>query len=163
MIKPVIDAAKTEDITQLIALGYASFKENELAECCSYPDFDKVAIGFASMVYDTNGAVFVIRNENPKIVDGVLALKRDCLWWSNDSLLIEGFFYIKPEVRSFKLAKALLSKAKECAIINKVPIVMDLFTQKDVDEKKKLLKYMGFKEIGSFYIFIPEKDITTNE
>lgn len=152
-----VKIAKPEDIPQLVALGYNSFEENDLSQYCSKPDFNKVLVGFTEMALDAMSMVFTIRNkDNPDIVDGVLALKNDSLWWSNDTLLIEGFFYIKPEVRSFKMAKALLSNAKEYAIINKIPIVMDLFTQKDVEEKKKLLKYMGFKECGSFYIFVPE-------
>lgn len=156
MTDNTIQIAKPEDITQLVSLGYSSFKENNLSDYCSEPDFDSVILGFTEMVIGENNVVFVKRNDtNNKLIDGVIALKNDSLWWSKDALLIEGFFYIKPEVRSFKLAKDLLSNAKDYAIINKIPIVMDLFTQKDVEEKKKLLKYMGFKECGSFYIFKP--------
>lgn len=153
MTEITIKSAQPEDIPQLVSLGYKSFEENELIQFCAKPDFNTVLVGFTDMVIDT-GMVFTLRNkENPNVIDGVLALKQDSLWWSTEPLLIEAFFYVKPEVRSFKMAKTLLSNAKEYAIMNKIPIVMDLFTQKDVEEKKKLLKYMGFKECGSFYIF----------
>lgn len=156
----IIKTAKPSDIPQLVSLGYSSFKENDLAEYCSNPDLNKVLTGFTEMIIGENNVVFVKRNdEDERKIDGVLALKNDSLWWSEDALLIEGFFYIKPEVRSFELAKAFLTNAKEYAIINKTPIVMDLFTQKDVEKKKNLLKYMGFKECGSFYIFVPSKEI----
>lgn len=141
--------AKPEDIPQIVAFGYKSFEENTLPGSTS---FDKALNQITKLVL--HDVVLVKRDkDNPKLINGVLAMEAQAPWFSEDPLLTIGLFYIKPELRSFKLARELLSSAQEYAIINNLPIVFDLFAQKDVDKKKKLLKYLGFKECGSFFTF----------
>lgn len=150
----MITTARLEDVPQIVSLGYASFHENIIEDYSCKPDFNKVLITLTELVM--SGYVLVVRNEdNPNTVEGVLAFKRDSLWWTNDEVLYEALLYVKPEVRTFKLFKNLLNEAKEYAIMNKIPLVFDLFTQKDVNKKRKLLTYLGFKECGSFFVFDP--------
>ncbi len=155
MLTNSIKFALPEDVAQIVSLGYKSFDENQLGEVsnCS-PDFDKTLIAITDML--VNDVVLVKRNdENPKLIDGVIILKINYLWWSSDPCLVGVLFYTKPEHRSFTLAKNLLNAAKEYAIINNLPIVFDIFARKDVQKKIKLLKYLGFKECGTLYVFKP--------
>lgn len=152
----VVKAARPEDIPQIVALSYASFYENSLEDLGVAPDFNKTLITITSLV--TDHFVLVDRNEeNDTIVDAVFCLKEQSAWWSSEIILESLIFYIKPEKRTFKLARALLKKSQEYAIMENTPIVFSLFAQRDVSKKSKLLKYLGFKECGSFYIFLPNR------
>lgn len=146
--------AKPEDITQLIAMAYKTFDENELEGTGNDRDFDKITLSLTDWVI--KDAVLVKRNEdNDKFIDGFIALRTSTTWWSEDPVLYTGIFYIKPEKRSFKLAKALLMAAKEYAIMNDIPLVIDIIDNKDVQRKTKLLEYLGFKRLGTLYTFNP--------
>ena len=148
-----ITLARPEDLSQIVAFGYASFKENEISkEIKAEPNFEKALIYVTDAI--TNHLVFVKRNEeNQKLIDGVLGLVFQDTWWSERVVLSNFLFYVKPECRTFKVAKDLLQSAKEYSLERSVPIVFDLFAQKDVTKKKRFLKYMKFKELGSFFIF----------
>ncbi len=150
-----IYVATPEDISQIVTLGYASYKENILDTYSCTPDFEKIVVFITDLVL--GGGLVLVLKEDDK-VNGVLCFRKDSLWWSLDEVLYEALFYIKPEHRSFKNAKNLLNIAKKYGIITETPIVLDLFTQKDVDKKKRLLKYLGFKECGSFFVFEPKVD-----
>ena len=118
------------------------------------PDFEKTIIAITNSVIDD--VVLVKRNaQDDKLIDGVLGMRISRVWWSNDPILHTFLFFIKEEHRSFSLARDLLKSAQEYAIINGLPIVFDLFAQKDVNKKIKLLKYLGFKECGTLLIFKP--------
>lgn len=144
-----VQFARPEDIPQIVSFGYKSFEENDLP---GSTDFTKALNQITKSVLED--VVLVKRNdENPKLLNGTLAMQLEAPWFSNDPILTVFLFYIKPDHRSFKLAKELVSSAQEYAIINRLPIVFDLFAQKDVDKKKRLLKYLGFKECGSFFTF----------
>ena len=145
----MIKFAKAEDAPQIAALNYQANLENEFPFTA---DFDKTLVALLKGVLEE--VVLVKRNDsNPKLIDGVVCAKIDSVWWSSDPLLYAYFMYTKPEVRSFKLSRALILAAQEYAIINKIPLVFDLFAQKDVEKKKKLFKYLGFKEVGSLFCF----------
>lgn len=151
----MIKFAKPEDVTNLVALGYKSFEENDLAGIGCDPDFNTVLEAMTGFV--TNDVVLVDRNEDDqKYINGLLAFTHTSVWWSKEPLLMEVLFYVKPQFRSFKNAVALIKAAKEYSDEQQIPLVMDLFTKKDVEEKRKLLIYCGFKEIGSLYIYHPQ-------
>lgn len=155
MSKENIQFAKPEDINQIVSFGFYSFRENLLEGLPCKPDLNKGLAVFTDAVLN-EGIVLVKRNtSNPKLLEGTLAMKLDKPWFSDDACLYVLLYFIKPEFRSFKLAKDLLNAAKEYAIINNLPIVFDLFAQKDAKKKIKLLKYMGFKEYGTVFIFTP--------
>jgi hypothetical protein len=149
-----LSLALEEDIPQLVAFGYRSYDENLLSYLNCPTHFGKAAYTLTQAVQA--GLVLVKRNvENAKLLDGTLCLGCSTVWFSELPILAPLLFYIKEEHRSFKLAKAFLSSAKEYAIINRIPIVFDLFAQKDVEKKKKLLIYLGFKDFGSSFVFQP--------
>ena len=148
----MIQFAKPEDVPQVVTLAYNSFEENGLKAFYCEPDFDKILAYVTQAVLDQ--VVLVRRNEaNPKLIDGVCGFRVSTPWLSNDPVMLPFMFFIKKDKRSFKLAKEFVSAAKEYAIMNRLPIVFDLFAQKDVEKKKKLLKYLGFREHGSFLTF----------
>jgi hypothetical protein len=150
----VIKAARPEDMAQIVALSYASFYENALNNLGASPHFNKTVVTITDLI--TNHLVLVKRNEeDDTLIDGVFALKEHSAWWSTDLQLTALIFFIKPEKRNFKVARDLLKKSQEYAIMENTPIVFNLFAQRDVNKKGKLLKYLGFKECGSFFIFNP--------
>ncbi len=155
MAKEEISLALPDDVPQIIALCYKAFFESGLSHLIK-EDFDKSVKFVTEAVF--NDVVLVKRNkENPKMLDGLFGFKSDTTWFSSQPCLTSFMFYIKPEFRRFSLAKDFLNASKECAIINNLPIVFDLFAQKDVKKKFKLLKYMGFMDCGSHFVYFPSE------
>lgn len=151
-----IKFALPTDISQITAMGYQSFKEADLQDLPYEPDFNKSLIQITNFVMDE--VTLVKRDkDNEKFIDGVLIMSFQTNWYSSKEVLHSVLLYVKPNKRSSFVAKELLKAAKEYAIINKIPIVFDLFTQKDVEKKKRLLKILGFKEYGTFFVFNPER------
>ena len=149
-----IKFAKPEDISQIVAFGYKSFDENLLKGLGMEPTFEKAITSVTD--FAVNHAILVKRNEdNDKFLDGVCVIQTTETWWSDTPLLYVVLYYIKPEKRSFKLARDLLKAAQEYAIMSKLPLVIDLFGQKDITRKQKLLRYLGFKELGSTFLYNP--------
>lgn len=146
-----ITVALPEDIPQIAALTLANMKDAGIPVS---PCYEKVLISITNVVLQD--ICFVRRNKvNPKLVDGFLLLSHRVPEYSLDTILYGLMFYIKPEFRSFSLAKSLLNCAKKYGRIEGIPIVLDLFNSVDADKKKKLLTYLGFNEVGSLYVFIP--------
>ena len=149
-----IKFAQPRDITQIVAFGYKTFEENSLEEFGLLPDFTKMLANVADWVI--NDAVLVKRNkDDDRLIDGVIALQNSKIWWSEKECLAASLFYITPEKRSFTLARDLLKAAQEYAIMYKVPLIVDLVDnrEKSVKLKQKLLRYLGFIEVGSLFIF----------
>ena len=46
-----------------------------------------------------------------------------------------------------------MEKVQEYAIMGGIPIVFELFTQKDAAKKRKLFTYLGFEDWGSGLIW----------
>lgn len=155
MNKNKIEFAKLDDISQLTAMCFTVFEENNLKETNTIPDCNKILEEMFKSIIEH--VVLVKRNDkNSKLIDGFLVLQAGSTWWTNEVFLNSLIFYIKPEFRSFKLAKDLLNEAKKYAIINNTPLVFDIFDKKNGDKKIKLLKYLGFKDYGSSLIFVGE-------
>jgi len=147
-----IQPALPTDLSQLVAFCYKAFEENQLTGSNCPLDFDKTVTEINDNIL--HHVVLVKRNQdNSNFIDGMIMLKSGEVWWSKSLILNNLLFYVKPEKRSFKLAKDLLKAAQKYAIINRLPIVFDIFDQKDASKKIKLLKYLGFKDYGSSFIF----------
>lgn len=149
--------AKAEDIPQLVALGYQEFQENNITEMGVEVDFDKSLIAMTNLVLEH--VVLVIRNEeNPKIIDGVLACQIAPPWFSSSPVLSGLFLYVKKEHRSKGLGKDLLSSVKEYAIMNRLSISFGLTTKVDLVRKRKLLESLGFDDWGSSFIWVYKEE-----
>jgi hypothetical protein len=151
----MLELAKPEDVPQVYALCIQNYNENNTIETGIRVSFEK---SFKELEFCVQNNFCVVERKG-KEINGLLLLKPAVTtWFSEDEIFMGLIFYIKPDFRTFKLAKSLLTAAKEYAIINKLPIAFDLFAQKDASKKKKLFEYMGFKEWGSFYLYNPMWD-----
>ncbi len=72
-------------------------------------------------------------------------------WWSTEPLLVQKFFFIKPEFRDGKLFNALLSAAEDYARIGGLKIVQDVIG-KSFDLKGRLLKRYGYTPVGVSFL-----------
>lgn len=136
-------------------MGFASFKENMPADWPYAPDYDKSLFGIINFV--NAGSTFVVTDpKNPKFINGVLVLSENTVWWSTQPIISSILYYVKPDKRTFKVAKALIHEAQKYGILKGLPLVFDFFAQKDVDRKKKLLRFLGFEDYGSFMVFLPK-------
>ena len=155
-MKNKIELAKQEDVAQLASLCYTSFKESGLEGEYNVA-FEKVIQEISDFVFEH--IVLVKRNEeNPKEIDGFIMLQFGIAWWTNEPFLTNLIFFVKPEKRTFSLARDLLSEVKKYAIMKDIPVVFDIFSKNDVQKKIKLLKYLGFKPYGTTLIFNPRED-----
>lgn len=153
----MIRQATLDDLQSLVNLALASMEENDVADFGCPISIPKLTESISLRIqYEL---VFVAETTDREIV-GCYVASRSATLYSDRVCILSDIFYIKPEFRTFYLAKAFISIMKECAILNRSPIVFDLFAQKDVDKKKKLLKYLGFKDFGSSLVFKVEN---TNE
>lgn len=147
-----IKFAKPEDIPQIVALGYKEFEENGFTSLGIDIDFDKLVPYITNLVLEH--VVLVQRNEeNPKLIDGVVLFQIAPAWFSSVPVLTSVFMYVKPEHRNIKIVRNLLNVAKEYGIMNELPIVFGITTQKDVERKRKLFKHLGFQDWGSSLIW----------
>lgn len=147
--------AQPEEITQIAALCGRSYNENDYSDLGIEADVDSTLVELAEAV--AGGVVLVKRNDrNPKVIDGVLAFNFTSPWFSKTQYLHGLVFYIKEENRGTGLAREFLDTAKEYAIMNNIPLVFDIFGQKDAEKKKRLFKLMGFTDYGSTLVFIPK-------
>lgn len=150
----MISLATPDDVPQIYALCTASYKENQGEATTLTIDFEKSLLNIGACI--TNGHCWVARNDaDPKYINGLVMIAPNQAWFSKDFFFTGLMCYIKPEFRTFKLVKSLLSPAKNCAIMGRVPLAFDIFTQKDAYKKIKLFKYLGFEEWGSSLLFVP--------
>lgn len=151
-----IKLARPEDIPQIVAFGYKSFKENSLEDFGASPDFDKTTLFITELVM--SGAVLTLRSTlHDAILDGVFVIKYDKAWWSIDPVLRSILLYIKEDKRTYQNAVKLLKAGQEYAIMEGMPLVVDLISKVDTQRKKKLIERQGFEELGSFLVFNPKQ------
>ena len=144
-----IKFAKPEDIPQIVSFAYNTHKDVELNDLAE-PSLAKITTTITDAV--VQGVVLVKRNEkDPKHIDGVMALKYVSPWWSEEVLLKQLFFYVKPEARGSKVFDNLLQGASEYGIINQLPLGQEIVGVKHA-AKGALLKRKGYKKIGESYI-----------
>jgi hypothetical protein len=79
---------------------------------------------------------------------GFLGVELDKYWWSNELVLMDVMFYIKPEFRSYTAFKRMLSVAEEFAKLNNVPIALSFFSDKDLAKKAKMIMRRGYKAVS---------------
>lgn len=144
-----VSQAKVEDIAQIVTFAYSTYKDVELT--ASKVDFEKVADSITKAV--VRGVPFVIRNpENDDEILACLLLGVTSSWWSNEKLLEQLFFYVKPEIRGSKAFALLLDSAKEYGIMNDLPVIQGI-VGKDAQRKGNVLLRRGYESIGHTYMF----------
>lgn len=85
---------------------------------------------------------------NNSQICGFLGIELDKYWWSDELVLMDVMFYIKPEFRSYNAFKRMLSVAEEFAKLNNVPIALSFFSDKDLAKKAKMIMRRGYKAVS---------------
>lgn len=144
-----VSFAKVEDLVQLAAFAYNTYKEVDLD--VSPPDFDVINATVLDCII--NHVPLVIRNpHNPALLDACLLMNYSSSWWSSETVLHQLFFYVKPGARNGENITALLDAAKEYGTMNNLAVVQDI-VGRDFARKTNLLKRKGYKQIGASLIF----------
>lgn len=144
-----------KDLYQLVQMSIDSMEENKVAELGCPVDIGVLTRLIESRIKQE--LVLVSEIENSTELSGCLIASRSTPLYSNRVCIGTDIFFIKEKYRSLKLVCNFMSIYKECAILNRWPIVFDLFAQKDVQRKKNLMKYLGFKDFGSSLVFVVEE------
>lgn len=115
-----------------------------------FPAIDPVRVmaGF-HRCFETGG-VWVVE-EDGKIV-GAIGLYLNQYWFSAEPYLADMFYYVAPEARTSKAAKALLNEAKAFAAEVKLPLLIGILNANDLERKDIFMKRAGFKRAGAFYV-----------
>lgn len=100
-----------------------------------------------------HGAVFV--EELDGAIVGAIGLRPDSPWWSDFEFLIDGFFYVVPEVRHTGVAKRLLKAAQAFAASKGLPLYVQITTGVDLDRKEKFFARFGFEARGALMEWRP--------
>lgn len=134
--------ASLSDLETAVELALEIPREN--SEAFPKPSPSKVKESLKKLIEEKS----LILYENNGVVVGVLGLIIDTHWWTEEPTMFDMLFYIKPEFRSYKAFRRMLSVAEEFAKINGIPLSMMFFSTKDLFRKMKLLKKRGFEPIG---------------
>lgn len=92
----------------------------------------------------------VIEHEG-RIVGALLAFAR-ATYYSDDCNAYDHFFYVRPEVRSWKAVTTLVTQYKEWAIARKVRrAFLSNSMGVRIDEFARLCKMLGFEQVGTVH------------
>ena len=72
-------------------------------------------------------------------------------WWSESKMLINTFFFVKEEHRTYDNAKKLIMGFNQIAKKNLVPVIMGTSDAKDMERKDMLFEKLGLRKLGSQY------------
>lgn len=132
--------ADESDLSTVYKLYMAALQE--IKEYVLQPDAEKCAGVVARAFYS---APCVLIELNGEII-GFAGLQRVTPAYSNEKHLEEYMFYIKPEHRSLKAAKALSDGAKAVANEQQLPLYMrHMVKTSDVSNKEKFLRRWGYR------------------
>ena len=140
-----IQIAKAEDIPQIVAFAFQTYKAVELQS--AKPDLAKIIFKVTNCVVED--LVFVARKpDNPEEIVGCMVCSFEEPWWSTEVFIRQLFVFVLPEYRNKGVFSSFLDYVKEYAIINNVHVVQD-FVGSDYDKKTKFLKTKGYEQIGT--------------
>lgn len=141
---PLVTVARPEDIPQLVAFLFATYKDVKLK--LAKVNFNKATIAITDLVM--NEVVLVRRNkDDDKVLDGAICFKKATAWWSSEVSLQQQFFYVRPELRGSQVFNSLLDAADEYAIMENLPL-MQVIVGEDALRKSNVLKRKGYTQIG---------------
>ena len=72
-------------------------------------------------------------------------------WWSESKMLINTFFFVKEEHRTFENARKLIMGFNQIAEKNLVPMILATSDAKDMERKDMLFNKLGFRKLGGQY------------
>ncbi len=141
--------ATFDDLGQVMALliwmgrENAAFSQN--VEKATRYIADSISKGLTIVVIDDGKVV------------GCCALARgSSVWYSDDEILGDYAFYLHPDHRTFKAAKALVNHCKMLSDLSGVPLALGVHSTVDADRKMALFDRM-LTRVGAAYIHVPER------
>jgi hypothetical protein len=127
-------------VFNLFSEMYSEFSDN----LCK-PNYKKAMEALRSCV------VWVSVDEQDRPV-GILAVRKGTLWYSDEEIIADLVFYIKPTHRKGRRAIDLIECAKFYAKFLKLPIYMGTTSGYDPDGLIKLYEHAGFTAIGNRFL-----------
>lgn len=134
-----------EDITDVLLQGED--------EGFVFPPDRTVILEYVKEIMNRNGGIIgVIYDHDNKIVEGVIGLRLDKFWFSDQWFIKDIFMYVHPEFRRSTRAKCLIAFAKECAKKMNIPLLMGIMSNIRTEAKAKLYERQ-MNRAGSFFVF----------
>lgn len=87
---------------------------------------------------------------------GSLALHPFAPWWTEETILADGWFFVAPEHRRTRAAVALLEAGRDYAKRVGKLMTIGVFNSHDSDRKEMFFERQGFGRIGGWYMYEPE-------
>lgn len=144
-----ITSAKLDDIPEIVALAYKSFKET--GKDMPKPQFRKVIDTLTNCVIE--GIIFVDKDSKTGLIKGFIALTPYAVWWSEETIIETVLFYIQPEYRKGKTLLKLIKAAKQYSDTLGVPFRLEHFNMLDLDKKITTTKKLGFTEVSAGFLY----------
>jgi len=134
-----------EDITDVLLQGQD--------EGFVFPPDRDVILQYVKEIMNQNGGIIgVIYDHDNKLVEGVIGLRLDKFWFSDQWFIKDIFMYVHPEFRRSTRAKCLIAFAKDCAKKMNIPLLMGIMSNIRTEAKAKLYERQ-MNRAGSFFVY----------
>ena len=143
--KYILTKAKDSNIAELINLLILMPNEANTI----YPPYNK-QIGARYLKGLIAKELVLVLFHNQKII-GTIGGNITRWWWSESKMLINTFFFVKEEHRTFENARKLIMGFNQIAEKNLVPMILATSDAKDMERKDMLFEKLGFRKLGSQY------------
>jgi len=100
-----------------------------------------------------SGVVYIADDGNELV--GTIGLHPFAPWWTDETILADGWFFIAPEHRRTNAARLLLRMAEEHARDDGRIATIGVFNSHDSDRKEQFFERLGWKRIGGWYMLDP--------
>ena len=141
----IVVKAKDNNIAELINLLILMPDEANTI----YPPYNK-QLGARYLKGLINQDLVLLLIHNKEII-GTIGGSITRWWWSESKMLINTFFFVKEEHRTFDNASKLIKEFNNIAEKNLVPLILATSDAKDMERKDMLFKRLGFRKLGSQY------------
>ena len=141
----IVVKAKDSNIAELINLLILMPDEANTI----YPPYNKqIGARYLKGLIDQGLVLLLIHDK--KII-GTIGGSITRWWWSESKMLINTFFFVKEEHRTFDNASKLIKEFNNIAEKNLVPLILATSDAKDMERKDMLFERLGFRKLGSQY------------
>jgi len=141
----ILTKAKDTNIAELINLLILMPDEANTI----YPPYNKqIGARYLKGLIDQDLVLLLVKDK--KII-GTIGGNITRWWWSESKMLINTFFFVKKEHRTFENAKKLIMGFNQIAEKNLVPMILATSDAKDMERKDMLFEKLGFRKLGSQY------------
>ncbi len=129
-------------------LLHGFWPEHRLGKWQLPPDAEK-ANAWIKQIF-TEGVVFLA--ETATSLAGSIGVHPLAFWWTAETVLVDGWFFVVPEFRRKGAAKQLLAMAKEHAELERKPLIISIFNSAQLARTEAFYERCGFERVGSWYL-----------